>query len=374
MGKYILSITGKFILMLLIISCKQNPGNNSQSNDIDVYTVGANLTLSGNAAHLGVQVRDGLEFGFMESRELIKDAIIELKVEDNKLNSREAVGIAKRFTELDKVDIMISAYTPVVKATAAIADQAKVPMLATLASAVDVALGKSWVFRDFTTEAINMPMLADYAYNVEAYKQGTYLVVNDDFGRDARRFFELRFTSNGGSLLGGEFFETTDLDLRTKVSKVMSSNPEFVLVVGRGSAMINACRQIREVNPEIRIYSAAGMNDPKIWQGLGDDGNGIVFARIDYDESSEDFVRLNNSFKSKYAYDMSWVNVYGYTIAQYLTKGFSVAGNDREKMKEYLKTLNFESIRGILVMDKNADVITPMKLYLRKDGISVPID
>ncbi|MEA3479387.1 MAG: ABC transporter substrate-binding protein, partial [Bacteroidota bacterium] len=178
------------------------------------------------------------------------------------------------------------------------------------------------------------------------------------------------FGSQGGTLLGGEFFESSDLDLRNKVDKILNSRPEFVLVVGRGSAMINACRQIREVNKEIRIYAGAGIDDPKIWQGLGSAGDSVVFARVCYDEQNPEFISVNEKFKSKYGYEMTWVNVYGYTIARYLSKGFSIAGKDKEKMRTYLRTLNFNSIRGQLVMNDNSDVVTPIKIFIRENSVS----
>ncbi len=375
MVKRIISYLGIATFLLAFYSCNQFSSDKSKiEDDLDVYVVGANLTLTGNAAHWGVNLREGLEFGFVEAQKDLPDASVVVRFEDNKMNSREAVSIAKRFIDVDKVDLMIGGYTPIVKSIIEISEKAQIPLLATLTSAVDVTRNKSWVFRDFITEEINMPLLAEYAYKTEGYRTGTFLVVNDDFGRDARRFFELNFTSFGGLFLGGEYFETTDLDLRNKVGKIMTTEPEFILLVGRGSAMINACRQIREVDKDVRIYSAAGINDPKMWQGLGTDGEGIVFARIDYDDAGMEFGEINAAFKSAYGYDMNWVNVYGYSIARYLTKGFSVAGKDKDKMRKYLKTLDFNSIRGRLVMNENSEIITSIKLFLRQDGASVPID
>jgi ABC-type branched-subunit amino acid transport system substrate-binding protein len=358
------------LLMLGLVSCNQLSHDNTKGNtDTPRYLVGMNLTLTGNAAHYGAQLKDGLEFGFGKAADLLEEGTVELIIEDNQLNTREAVSIAKRLADIDRVDLIISAYTPVVKSIVDIAEQKELPFLATITSAVDVASGKKWVFRDFTTEAYNMPMLAEHAYKVEGYRKGTYLVVNDDYGRDARRYFELSFTELGGVFLGGEFFETSDLDLRNKVEKIMAVQPEFILLIGRGSAMMNACRQIREADRDIRIYSAAGIDNTRVWQGLGPDGDGIVFARIRYDSSSEEFVNINNDFKTRFGYDMSWVSVYGYSIARYVTIGFSKVGKDKNGMRNYLKNLDYQSIRGRLTTKANSDIITPVQLYIRKDGL-----
>ena len=374
MRKFIFLYTWLF-LIFGIISCNPYSGKNEEGGQVEkTFLVGANLTLTGNAAHWGVQLRDGLEYGFGKAEDLLDSGKVILIAEDNQLNTREAVSIAKRFTDVDRADLMISAYTPVVKSIISIAEQKGIPMLATLTSATEVAKGKNWVFRDFTPETINMPMIAQYAFNKEGFRKGAWLVVNDDFGRDAMQYFEQSFTGLGGTFSNGEYFETSDLDLRNKVEKILASEPEFILLIGRGSAMINACRQIRETEKDMRIYSAAGIDNDRIWQGLGPDANGIVYGRIVYDTRSAEFMRINEDFKSVYGYDMTWVNIYGYSIAHYVTAGFASAGKDKNKLRDYFKTLDHQSIRGRLVMDENSDVLTPVQLYIMEDGISRPVE
>ncbi|MBE9492333.1 MAG: hypothetical protein IMY70_05565 [Bacteroidetes bacterium] len=71
---------------------------------------------------------------------------------------------------------------------------------------------------------------------------------------------------------------------------------------------------------------------------------------------------------------MNWVNIYGYTIANYLTDGFAKAGKDKEALKSYLKNLDFKSLRGHLLMNKNSDVITPVDLCKRENGYSINLE
>jgi hypothetical protein len=57
-----------------------------------------------------------------------------------------------------------------------------------------------------------------------------------------------------------------------------------------------------------------------------------------------------------------------------VTRGFARAGKDKDKLRAYLKTLDYQSIRGRLVMDENSDVLTPMQLYIRENGLSHPVE
>ncbi|MEA3476566.1 MAG: ABC transporter substrate-binding protein [Bacteroidota bacterium] len=165
MRNRLISFLSFSLLFLLFTSCNFDSGQNSQAGDEeDRFIVGANLTLTGSAAHWGTEMRDGLTLGFKESSNLLAKGSVDVRFEDNMMNPREAVSIAKKFTDIDKVDLMISAFSPFVKSTMNIAEQKEVLMLATLTSAVDIAKGKDWIFRDFVPETVYMPLLADYAF------------------------------------------------------------------------------------------------------------------------------------------------------------------------------------------------------------------
>jgi ABC-type branched-subunit amino acid transport system substrate-binding protein len=192
-------------------------------------------------------------------------------------------------------------------------------------------------------------------------------------GYDAVEFFSEKFAKEGGDMLEGEVFESSEMDMRNKITRVMDGNPDFIIVVGRGSAMINALRQIRELNSDIPIISNNTVDIPMVWKALGDHGNNIWFSRPFADINSKMYLKSNERFKTKYGRDMNWLNIYGISIASYLVRGLKVSSGDPVKMLEFLQTLNIESIRGTLFMNKDADVVMPHTVYQRKNGQSIPV-
>jgi hypothetical protein len=68
------------------------------------------------------------------------------------------------------------------------------------------------------------------------------------------------------------------------------------------------------------------------------------------------------------------VNVYGYSIARYVTLGFKKAGKDKDGLRHYLENLDYQSIRGRLTTKENSDIITPVQLYIRKDGLEFSVN
>jgi len=269
------------ISVFIICACNQSKYQNRSKKDrgIPSYTVGINLPLTGNGSYFAGEFKKGLDLAFEFTNKPSAEISINLVYEDNKLNPRDAVSITKKFLEIDDVDLIISGYTPIIQAIIGLSDQAEVPMLLSLSSAEKIANPYKWAFRDFELESEIMPMMASFTISQLGLEQGSSLVINDDMGVDAVHFFSVEFLKRGGRMLDGEVFEATDMDLRNKISKVMSENPDFIIVAGRGSAMINALRQIREYSSDIPIISNNTVDNTMVWEALKENGNNIWFPR-----------------------------------------------------------------------------------------------
>lgn len=357
-----------FSFTVIFTSCVTGPAGPEKKEDC---RIGVNLPLTGMAASWGSELRKGLDAAFAAYNDTTSTHPALVIYEDNQFNARQAVNITKKFLEVDQVSLVMTGYTPLVKATMDMVNQAGTPFLATLTSAGGITEGKPWVFRDFILESAYMPVMADFAFRSDGLRKGSSLVVNDDFGLDALRFFSEPFESLGGKMIPGAVFEESELDLRNKVSKILSDDPDFILLVGRGSAMINGARQIREINPAIPIYSAMSINYEEIWKGLGPAGDGIVFAGFPVDTLDTGYKNLDRLFNRQYGRSPNWINIYGYTTGVYLCALIHGGATDKEKLKDALTTLDTESLRGKIIMNPDREVVTPLKVFRRVNGRNI---
>lgn len=364
-------------LSLLFASCNDTGKNETRTKKqktIPEYTIGVNLPLTGNGSYFAEEVKKGLKLTFDYINEKSDKLFLNVIYEDNKMNPKDAVTITKKFLEIDGVDLIISGYTPIIQATIGMIDQAGVPMLVTLSSVENIASPYPWAFRDFELESGNMPLLASYVAKGLELKKGSYLVVNDETGEDVVKYFSDAFLSEGGEMLEGEVFEAGEMDLRNKVSKVMDDNPEFVIVVGRGSALINAVRQLREQDPDIVIVSNNMVDNEQVWKALSNNDENIYFPRPFIDLENDRYINASKRFLSEYGTEMSWWNAHGISIANYLARGLKESGGDPELLRDYLATLSAPTIRGVINMNENSDVITPHLVFKRSGGRSVPVN
>src|SRR5216110_1706570 len=125
------------------------------------------------------------------------------------------------------------------------AEQTRIPLLATVVSVRDLAKDSTWSFRDFLTQEQMAGPMGVYAASKLDLKSGAALVVNDDYGRDGAKAFSETFQQHGGKWLGEETFNQKDTDVRSQATKIAALKPQVVLVVGRDQSLGLAIKQLR---------------------------------------------------------------------------------------------------------------------------------
>jgi len=345
--------------MIFINSCQKSSEENK-------FKIGANFSLSGNLAYWSTELKKGMEFA---NSEIDSENKLEIIYEDNNGKASDAVNVFKKLSTVDKVNVVFTCFTPIGQPLRDLADTYKIPLIATVTSAHNFAAVNDWTFRDFPTQDQQASALAKYVLGDMNLKKGSYLIVNDDYGKDGARIFKETFNKLGGQFLEGEYFTQTDLNMRNQINKVLKNKPEFLLIIGRDQALATVCKQIREVNKGVIIVGVNAFDASIVWELIGGAGEGIVFtsAFVDYENNpeakkfKEDFIRAHNEIPS-------YVAVYGYTITKYLFDIFKKVGHDNLKIKNELRELNVSSIRGDLKTNEVRDVISPIGIYIRKEG------
>lgn len=334
----------------------------------DNFKIGANFSLSGNLAYWSTELKNGIDFAKIKL-----DTLNRLKIiyEDNQGRANEAVNVFKKLATINKINVVITCFTPIGQPLRDFAEIYKVPLVATVTSAHNFAEVNKWTFRDFPTQDQQATALANYVFNNMKMKKGSYLIVNDDYGRDGAKIFKDTFTKMGGVIYEGDLFSQTDKSMRNQINKVLFNKPEFLLIIGRDQALATVCKQVREVNKDIKIVGVNAFDAAIVWDLIGEAGEGVVFtsAYVDY-ESSPAAMQFKNDYLTMYNEIPSYVAVYGYTITRYLLDIFEKVGNDNDKIRNEIENMDIVSIRGHLKTNKVRDIISPIGIYIREGNNS----
>jgi branched-chain amino acid transport system substrate-binding protein len=193
-------------------------------------TVGLSLSLTGQGSGLGIPMQNELKLWPTE----IGGQKLHLIVLDDASDPGKGVSNARRFVTEDKVDVIVgSCITPVAAAIVPVAAEGKTVQLA--ASPVGTAPGQDhWLFR--------LPQ----GFNVMAYpiiqhmkKTGVktigFLGYTDAYGELWLKEITKQAEAAGIKLTAVERFARTDTSVTPQALKLVSANPDAIIVVASGS-------------------------------------------------------------------------------------------------------------------------------------------
>lgn len=358
--------------VLTLFSCYNEASQQGSGSQSEHYTIGVNLPLSGNAAYYGSELYKGLALSFAEAEKQY-GCRFEILAEDNRFLPQEAVGIAKKFIHLTKPNVIVSGYSNVLQATIPLTEESGIPMIASLSSVAEIAKNKQWVIRDFSLESQLMPLLAEYVFRTANLKTGSFLVVNDDFGHDSRKYFTQAFETLGGNITEGAVYSEDDLDFRNLVQKILVNKPQFMLVIGRGAGMANAIRQIREADPTMLICGSSSFDNDKIMASLGQDAEKLVFANFHRNTTSQAYAAADKLFNETYQQGMNWVNLLGFSLGEYVAEALIKCKGDAKEIMDYLRSNEFNTIRGKLTVNGNNDMLSGLSVFIRENAKNIEI-
>ncbi|MBL0085653.1 MAG: ABC transporter substrate-binding protein [Ideonella sp.] len=212
-------------------------------------TVGVSLPLTGPASGLGIPMNN--QFKLFPST--IAGEKVNLIILDDATDPTKGVQNARRFVTDDKVDIIIgSAATPVGVAMADVAMEAQTVQLA--ATPVGLPPGKdAWTFR--------LPQSNDvmaFAMIELMKKQGVktvgFLGYTDAYGEQWLKAFTTAGEKAGIKIVAAERFARTDTSVTAQALKLVSANPDAMLVVASGSGAAMPQKAIVERGYKGKVY------------------------------------------------------------------------------------------------------------------------
>jgi branched-chain amino acid transport system substrate-binding protein len=193
-------------------------------------TVGVILPLTGPASGLGIPTKNGLALW----PETIAGEKVKLIILDDASDPTQGNKNARRLTTEDHADVIVgSTATPVAIAVSQVAAENQTVQLAT--SPVDLPAGKdSWTFRLPQSNAV---MAAGVAKQMKALGVKTFgfLGYSDAYGESWLKDISQAAKDAGLSLVATERFARADTSVTAQALKIISANPDAVLVVASGS-------------------------------------------------------------------------------------------------------------------------------------------
>jgi branched-chain amino acid transport system substrate-binding protein len=212
-------------------------------------TIGVSLPLTGPASGLGIPVKNG----FALWPQTIGGEKVNLIMLDDATDPTTGVKNARRFVTEDKVDLIIgSAATPVAVAMAEVAAEAGTPQLAM--SPIPLPEGKdAWSFRMAHSSLVMAQAIVKHMKK-QGVKTVGFIGYTDAYGETWLKDLTSTATAAGIRVTAVERFARTDTSVTGQALKLVSANPDAILVVASGSGAAMPHRGIVERGYKGKIY------------------------------------------------------------------------------------------------------------------------
>jgi branched-chain amino acid transport system substrate-binding protein len=199
-------------------------------NALADITIGVSLPLTGPASGLGIPVGNQLKLWPAS----IAGEKVKMIVLDDATDPTNGVKNAKRFVTEEKADIIMgSAATPVAIPMAAVATEAETLQLA-FSPAVLPPGKDAWTFRLPQSNNVMAHAMVNLMKK-QGIKTVGFLGYTDAYGESWLKDFTTEATANGIKIIAAERFARSDTSVTAQALKLVSANPDAMLVVASGS-------------------------------------------------------------------------------------------------------------------------------------------
>ena len=231
--------------------------------------IGVILPLTGPASGLGIPAKNQIALWPTS----IAGEKLNVTVLDDATDPTNGVKNARRFVTEDKVDLLVgSVATPVGVAIADVALETKTPQLAL--TPIGLPPGKdAYTFRMPQSNAVMATAIINHMQK-QGVKTVGFLGYTDAYGEQWLQAFTPLAEKAGIKIVGVERFARTDTSVTAQALKLVSANPDAMLIVASGSGAAMPHKGIVERNFKGKIYQTHGAASKDLMRVGGKDVEG----------------------------------------------------------------------------------------------------
>jgi branched-chain amino acid transport system substrate-binding protein len=346
--------------------------------------VGVNVELSGGAATYGTDARDGalLAIEQINASGGVLGKQIEPIVRDCKSAADEAMTISSALAG-EKIVAQIGPLTSGdVAGSTPIMMEKKIPLIAPAATALNVTIDektnkvRDYIFRVCFIDPFQGTLMAQFAADsLQAKTAVIYKDSSTDYAKGLAEYFRKTFEAKGGTIVAEEGFVKDDRDFKAVLTKIKSTNPDFIYVPGYYQEVAPLVKQARELGITVPIGGCDGWVSDDMVKVAGAANLNNTYLTSDFSAEDQDaiVVKFAADFKAKYNKVPNSFNALGYDAVMLLVQAIKAAGEaNPEKIKDALaSTKDFIGVTGKMTMDANHNPIKAGVILQYQDGKQV---
>jgi branched-chain amino acid transport system substrate-binding protein len=204
---------------------------------------------------------------------------LEIVVIDTQAKPELAINAANKLIDIDKMPVIITAWSSVVKAVAPIANRTATLELNMGANSPDIADLGEYVYSVFPLSEVDVTAVAKYTKEKLGKSKAAVVYINNDSGIGGAKIYRDVFTAAGGQVVAFEAYDPKTSDFTGVLLKTRVGNPDVVHIQGLAE-LPQVIAQMRQLGMQQQITTYSSGYNPKLLTQLGATAEGLIVTSL----------------------------------------------------------------------------------------------
>jgi branched-chain amino acid transport system substrate-binding protein len=262
-----------------------------------------------------------------------------------------------------------------------------VPVIAPTTTAVAISEqskdrgGKTWAFRVVYRDDYQGEFLAQYVSEVLELENIAVFYENNDYGIGLKDAFVNKANELGLNIVGQEAYVSGASDFNPQLTRLRGRNPDGLFISGYYPEGALIAGQADALGMKVAKFGADGFDNVDYINLAGPAAeNTYLTVPFLAEAAEEDTKEFLENFRNRFEREVDWMSANAYDAAGILLQAIAEAGEDREKVREYIAGINspenaYNGIAGMTYFNDKGDTLKPAFVKMVKDGqfVAAPV-
>ncbi len=344
----------------------------------DAVKIGMLVPLTGPAAADGTSALYAVQIALdqVNAQGGVLGKPVELVYYDDRADPKEAVALAYKLIEQDKIDAFVAgSYSLPTRAVAPIFQEEGIPLVAAYAIHPDVTAAGDFCFRNGFLGMVEGKAAGYTSHKLLGAKTVALLTSDNDFGRTLVMGFK-DYAKNYApdlEIVSEQAYPFSEKDYKPYLSKIKELNPDVIFASGYYFQTGPLLRQARELGIESTILGEEGADSPKLAEIAGEAAEGFyIVTNFDRDDPRPVVQNFLKEFRGRHNFEPDMVGASAYDAFMIIVSAMEKAGTPEGKaVKDAIAgTVGYDGLTGVMSgFDEVGEVVKPVQVQVVKDGL-----
>lgn len=349
-----------------------------QSVNTKSTQVAAVLPLTGSAAQIGSWQQHGIDLAIEKINQQggYQGKPITVTYEDSQSDPKTGVAALQKILATSKPPVVFSSLSSVSSAVLPILNQNQITSMLLAVSLPGITERSSWTFRCNLGSEEEAEAMATYL-GTTPIRRVAVAYINDEFGVGAVSIFRKAAQQHQFEVTMAEAYTQDSSDFRTLITKLRSTNPEAIYVIGYVKASILLIKQLRELGITTQVMGNMALSVPSFLQLGGQSLDGAIFTVTLFDPKGQrpELKAFVEAYQTRYQEEPNFFSAFAYDGMMLIEQAGKKQGFSSEKIREgLLEVRDYPGVLGSLTVQPNRTIKFPIQIVQNKKGVLVPVE